>query len=45
MDIFDEIDVNGDGNLEWDEFTLYCIDDAVAATRREGGKVPKIKVT
>ena len=44
IDIFDEIDVNGDGDLEWEEFTLFCIEDAVAATRREGAKVPVVKV-
>ena len=44
IDIFDEIDVNGDGDMEWDEFTLYCIEDAMAATRREGAKVPKMRV-
>ena len=43
-DIFDEIDVNGDLDLEWDEFTLFCIQDAVAATRREGAKVPHVQV-
>lgn len=43
-DIFDEIDVNGDGNLEWDEFTMYCIEDAMAATRREGATVPNVQV-
>jgi hypothetical protein len=44
IDIFEEIDVNGDGDLEWDEFTLFCIDDAVAATRREATKVPRLRV-
>lgn len=26
--LFDEIDINGDGKLEWDEFTTYIIDKA-----------------
>ena len=26
--LFDEIDINGDGELEWDEFTTYIIDKA-----------------
>lgn len=45
MDIFDEIDINGDGAMEWDEFTLFCIHNAVAATRREESKVPHIRVS
>ena len=34
-DLFDEIDVNGDGIMEWDEFTGYCVELGFVATRRQ----------
>ena len=34
-DLFDEIDVNGDGVMEWDEFTGYCVELGFVATRRQ----------
>lgn len=34
-DLFDEIDVNGDGMMEWDEFTGYCVELGFVATRRQ----------
>jgi Ca2+-binding EF-hand superfamily protein len=27
--LFDEIDINGDGNMEWSEFTQYIIDAVI----------------
>ena len=30
--MFDVLDVNGDGTMEWDEFTGFCIDQGIAAT-------------
>ena len=34
-ELFDEIDVNGDGFMEWDEFTGYCVELGFVATRRQ----------
>ena len=34
-DLFEEIDVNGDGYMEWDEFTGYCVELGFVATRRQ----------
>eukprot|EP00743_Colponemidia_sp_Colp-15_P008893 GILK01009703.1.p1 GENE.GILK01009703.1~~GILK01009703.1.p1 ORF type:complete len:1022 (-),score=193.31 GILK01009703.1:203-2842(-) len=34
MDLFAHIDVDGDGNLEWDEFTTYIVEQGMA---REDG--------
>lgn len=34
VDLFDEIDVNGDGAMEFDEFTSFCVDAGMAATTR-----------
>lgn len=32
VDLFKQIDVNGDKSLEWSEFTSYCIEAGMAAT-------------
>ena len=32
-DLFDRIDVNGDGVLEWREFTSFCVEACLVATR------------
>ena len=34
IDLFNTVDVNGDGVLEWGEFTAYCIEVGMVATRR-----------
>ena len=31
-DLFDRIDVNGDGRLEWAEFTSFCVEACMVAT-------------
>ena len=31
IELFADIDINGDGDLEWEEFTGYCIEAAIAA--------------
>jgi WD40 repeat protein/Ca2+-binding EF-hand superfamily protein len=31
-ELFLQVDVNGDGTMEWDEFTGFCIDQGIAAT-------------
>lgn len=32
-ELFAQIDVNGDGTMEWEEFTSYCIEAGIVATR------------
>ena len=34
-ELFDEIDVNGDGDLEWGEFTAYCANLGFVATKHK----------
>ncbi|KAF0724918.1 hypothetical protein Ae201684_016479 [Aphanomyces euteiches] len=33
IDLFNDIDINGDGTLEFSEFTSYCVDAGMVATR------------
>ncbi|OQR95889.1 hypothetical protein THRCLA_07491 [Thraustotheca clavata] len=33
IDLFNDIDINGDGTLEFNEFTSYCVDAGMVATR------------
>lgn len=33
VELFDEIDINGDGMMEFDEFTSFCVDAGMVATR------------
>ncbi len=33
IDLFREIDVNGDGEVEWEELTSYSVEAGVVATR------------
>ena len=33
VDLFDAIDINGDGAMEFDEFTSFCVDAGMVATR------------
>ena len=35
-ELFLQVDVNGDGTMEWDEFTGFCIDQGIAATVSHG---------
>lgn len=32
-DLFAQIDVNGDGDLEWSEFTMFCVEAGMIATQ------------
>ena len=34
-ELFDEIDINGDGDLEWEEFTAYCANLGFVATKHK----------
>jgi hypothetical protein len=43
-EIFDEIDLDCDGTLTWDEFSLFCIASAVAAARMEAKVAPNVAV-
>ena len=38
IELFEQIDINGDGTMEWAEFTSYCVEAGLLATRRV--KVP-----
>ncbi|KAK1937170.1 Dynein assembly factor with WDR repeat domains 1 [Phytophthora citrophthora] len=33
IDLFEDIDINGDGVMEFDEFTSFCVDAGMVATR------------
>ncbi|GLE06654.1 hypothetical protein PINS_up016048 [Pythium insidiosum] len=33
IDLFDDIDINGDGTMEFDEFTSFCVDAGMIAMR------------
>lgn len=33
VDLFEDIDINGDGVMEFDEFTSFCVDAGMVATR------------
>lgn len=33
IDLFEDIDINGDGAMEFDEFTSFCVDAGMVATR------------
>ncbi|DBA01902.1 TPA: LOW QUALITY PROTEIN: hypothetical protein N0F65_005091, partial [Lagenidium giganteum] len=37
VDLFDDIDINGDGAMEFDEFTSFCVDAGMVATRAKNG--------
>lgn len=37
VDLFDEIDINGDGAMDFDEFTSFCVDAGMVATTRGAG--------
>ena len=32
IDLFEQVDVNGDGTMEWEEFSSFCIEAWLAAT-------------
>ena len=34
VELFHQIDINGDGTVEWEEFTSYCVEAGLLATRR-----------
>lgn len=34
-ELFDQIDLDGDGTVEWEDFTVFCVEAANAATRRQ----------
>ena len=35
IDLFAQIDVNGDGSLEWEEFTSFCIEAGMSASKTD----------
>ncbi|KAG7377866.1 hypothetical protein PHYPSEUDO_010892 [Phytophthora pseudosyringae] len=35
VDLFEDIDINGDGVMEFDEFTSFCVDAGMIATRAQ----------
>ncbi|KAG2853673.1 hypothetical protein PC113_g13963 [Phytophthora cactorum] len=36
VDLFEDIDINGDGVMEFDEFTSFCVDAGMVASRTQG---------
>ncbi|EEY52994.1 uncharacterized protein PITG_19861 [Phytophthora infestans T30-4] len=36
VDLFEDIDINGDGVMEFDEFTSFCVDAGMVASRAQG---------
>lgn len=34
VELFEQIDVNGDGSLEWEEFTSFCIEAGMMASQQ-----------
>ena len=40
VELFDQVDINGDGTMEWDEFSSFVID---SSTDRDGFRVDNIK--
>ena len=34
-ELFYQVDVNSDGTMEWSEFSAFCIEAGMAATRKE----------
>ena len=42
-ELFAQIDVNGDGTLEWDEWTSFCVEAGIVATRHIAVPI-KVKV-
>ena len=34
-ELFAQVDVNNDGTMEWEEFSAFCIEAGMAATRKE----------
>ncbi|TMW55307.1 hypothetical protein Poli38472_013198 [Pythium oligandrum] len=39
VDLFEDIDINGDGTMEFDEFTSFCVDAGMVATRLQATKL------
>jgi hypothetical protein len=38
-DLFAQIDINGDGNMEWDEFTSFIVETGMAASDHEPNSI------
>jgi WD40 repeat protein/Ca2+-binding EF-hand superfamily protein len=34
IEVFEQIDINGDGSMEWAEFTAFCVEAGLLATHR-----------
>jgi WD40 repeat protein len=43
-ELFEQIDINGDGTLEWDEFTSYCVSQGLANDKKPGGAIKRYKL-
>ena len=43
-ELFEQIDINGDGTLQWDEFTSYCVSQGLANDMRSEQSVQTYRV-
>jgi WD40 repeat protein len=43
-ELFEQIDINGDGTLEWDEFTSYCVSQGLANDRKKSENIKRYKL-
>ena len=43
-ELFEQIDINGDGTLEWDEFTSYCVSQGMANDQKANESIKKYKL-
>ena len=43
-ELFEQIDINGDGTLEWDEFTSYCVSQGLANDLKTEGSIKRYKL-
>ena len=43
-ELFEQIDINGDGTLEWDEFTSYCVSQGLANDNSAADTITRYKL-
>ena len=43
-ELFEQIDINGDGSLQWDEFTSYCVSQGLATDKKASDYIKRYKL-